>query len=498
MPVRPRSRSTWMGFVGLVGLAASGGCGAPAAPPAPVRAGPAEVETALGALIPQLLEASDVPGLAIALVRDDQVWVRGFGVANAATRRPVTRETVFQAASLSKPVFAYAVMKLVDAGTLDLDRPLTAYLPGTYDVGPDPRLAQITARHALSHTTGFPNWRSGALAIQLTPGTQFSYSGEGLVYLAKVVEHLTGEPFERFMQRTVLDPLGMTHSSFGPPANPAATADPHNTLGAPVPTRPPNRERNPAAGLYTTAADYARFVIAVWRGTGLSPASRAQMLTPQIQVIDGGPSSGRNSIERRDPKPRADLAWSLGWGLETTTGGTAFWHWGDNGDTKAFVVALEQPQVAVIVFANGANGLSIVREILAAALGIPQPAIDWLGLESYNSPARVLAKAVRARGATAALSDYRTSRSPRVPEPALNQLGYDLAAAHRMSDAIEILAQNAADHPDSWNVYDSLGEIYEMAGERDKAIANYERSVAVDPTNRHGIEALARLRAAPQ
>jgi len=481
--------------VGLVGLAAaSGGCGAPAPAPAPVRASPTDVETALGALIPQLLEASDVPGLSIALVRDDQVWLRGFGVANAATRRPVSGDTVFQAASLSKPVFAYAVMKLVDAGTLDLDRPLTEYLPGTYDVGPDPRLAQITARHALSHTTGFPNWRSGALAIQFTPGTQFRYSGEGLVYLAKVVEHLTGEPFERFMQRTVLDPLGMTHSNYGPPANPATTADPHNALGVPVPTRPPNRERNPAAGLYTTTADYARFVIAVWRGTGLSPASRAQMLTPQIQVLDGGPSS----TERRDQKPRADLAWSLGWGLETTTAGTAFWHWGDNGDTKAFVVALEQPKLAVIMFANGANGLSIVREILTAALGVPQPAVDWLDLESYDSPVRVLAKALRARGATAALDDYRANRSPRVPEPTLNQLGYDLAAAHRMSDAIAILTQNAVDHPDSWNVYDSLAEVYEMAGERDKAIANYERSVAIDPGNRHGIEALARLHSAPR
>lgn len=481
-------------FGGLLALAAA--CGAPAAAPgapAPHPAGPAEVETALAALIPQLLEAGEVPGLAIAVVRDDQVWLRGFGVADTATHRPVTRDTVFQAASLSKPVFAYAVMKLVDAGALDLDRPLTDYLPGNYDVGPDPRLGQITARHALSHTTGFPNWRTGALAIELTPGTQFSYSGEGVVYLAKVVEHITGEPFEAFMKRTVLDPLGMTSSSYDPPADPVIIASPHDSAGTPIAaSQPARRERNPAAGLYTTAADYARFVIAVQRGTGLSPAMRAQMLAPQIHVIDGSPGS----IGRRDPRLRPDLAWGLGWGLATTTAGAAFWHWGDNDGTKALVVALEQPRLAVIVFANSVNGLSITRDIVTTALGIAQPGLDWLGYEVYDTPVRVLAHAIHAHGAAPALADYRRGRSARIAEPDLNRLGYQLAENRRMSDAIAVLAQNVADHPTSANTYDSLAEVYDQAGERDKAIASYQRSVALDPSNTHGVTELARLTAA--
>src|SRR5499426_3611769 len=161
--------------------------------------------------VPQLMKDGDVPGLSIALLRDAElVWRHGFGVKNTKTNEPVADDTVFEAASLSKPVFAYAVLKLLDAGKFDLDKPLNQYLPGNYDVGEDQRLSQITARHVLSHTPGFPNWRpqGGALKIHFTPGERFSYSGEGFVYLSKVIERVTGEKFNEFMKRMVFDPLG--------------------------------------------------------------------------------------------------------------------------------------------------------------------------------------------------------------------------------------------------------------------------------------------------
>ena len=157
-----------------------------------------------------------MPGLAIALLRGGNVvWHRGFGVKNTNTKEPVDDTTVFEAASLSKPVFAYAVLKLVDSGKFDLDKPLKQYLPGNFDGGEDPRISNITARHVLSHTTGFPNWRSGKiLRAHFRPGERFSYSGEGFVYLSKVIEHVTGEGFDDFMKRMVFQPLGMTSSSY--------------------------------------------------------------------------------------------------------------------------------------------------------------------------------------------------------------------------------------------------------------------------------------------
>jgi CubicO group peptidase (beta-lactamase class C family) len=189
----------------------------PPAPAAPLRVDvvQAQIVAGLEKHVPQLMKDGEVPGLAIALVRNGDVfWHRGFGVKNSKTKEAVDDTTVFEAASLSKPVFAYAVLKLVDSGKIDLDRPLNQYLPGNYDVGDDPRLSQITARHVLSHTTGFPNWRSGkTLTIHFKPGERFSYSGEGFVYLSKVIEHVTLEQFDDFMKRTVFQPLGMTSSS---------------------------------------------------------------------------------------------------------------------------------------------------------------------------------------------------------------------------------------------------------------------------------------------
>ena len=105
--------------------------------------------------IPQLMEEGMVPGLSIAIIKDAKLqWRRGFGVKDSASKKPVDNDTVFEAGSMGKPVFAYAVMKLCDRGVLDLDTPLTKYMPERYLEG-DPRLDLITARHVLSHTSGF-------------------------------------------------------------------------------------------------------------------------------------------------------------------------------------------------------------------------------------------------------------------------------------------------------------------------------------------------------
>ncbi|MEE9170781.1 MAG: serine hydrolase domain-containing protein, partial [bacterium] len=142
--------------------------------------------------IPIIMEKADVPGLSVALIQDAKiVWDHGFGVASRETNAPVTENTVFEVGSLTKPVFAYAALKLVEDGLLDLDKPLSEYLEEEYIE--DDRISQITARRVLSHTAGFPNWRprGGELKIHFEPGEKFSYSGEGYVYLQTVVASLT-------------------------------------------------------------------------------------------------------------------------------------------------------------------------------------------------------------------------------------------------------------------------------------------------------------------
>ena len=165
----------------------------------------------LDKLVPALMSETKLPGLSLALIRDGQLlWRRAYGVKDAVSRAPVDHDTVFEAASMSKPVFAYAVMKLRERGLLDLDLPLTKYTTARFLEG-DSRLELITARQILSHTAGFQNWRSDAapLKIHFTPGERYQYSGEGYSYLQSVVTHLAGEPFDPFMRRLLLAPFGM-------------------------------------------------------------------------------------------------------------------------------------------------------------------------------------------------------------------------------------------------------------------------------------------------
>src|SRR5579863_37794 len=225
----------------------------------------AATEAGLAKDIPTLMEKAGVPGLSIAVIRDGKTaWTESFGVRNAETKKPVENDTMFNVGSLSKPVFAYGVLKLVDAGKLKLDEPLAPYLPREMTEG-DPRFLQITARLVLSHRTGFPNWPGDGkpLTIHFTPGERFSYSGSGMVLLQKAVEKITGKLLNDYMQEAVFAPLGMKHSSYvWNPAFENEVAIGHDVSGAPVDLFKAD-QANAAASLETTAEDYAMFLDAV-------------------------------------------------------------------------------------------------------------------------------------------------------------------------------------------------------------------------------------------
>jgi CubicO group peptidase (beta-lactamase class C family) len=455
-----------------------------------------ELAARMEKLVPQLMKDGLVPGLSVLVIRGNRVfWQRSFGLANVETKQPVTDETVFEAASLSKPVFAYGVLKLADTGRLDLDAPLVKYLPGAY-VENDDRLSKITARIVLSHRTGFPNWRrDGPLTINFTPGEKFSYSGEGFVYLQKVVEHLTGEPLDAFMRKTVFEPLGMTSSSYvWQERYESRKAYGHDPFGAITGRRKP-AEANAAASLHTTAADYARFVIAVMNGTGLKKETARRMLTPQVKVQEGC----QDCISKPSTGPLSEsVSWGLGWGLQQTSDGESFWHWGDsNNDAQAYVVAYPKQKFALLVFADSGNGHAIIPQILYEAIGGTQPAVGWLNYEPYNSPARALVKDFLARGSVA-IADYRARRKSNPNEGALsevqtNRIGYALMGKNMLNEAIEIFKLNVEENPSSWNAYDSLGEAYMVKGEKELAIQNYQKSIELNPQNTNGLEMLKKL-----
>ncbi len=323
----------------------------------------------------ELMHKDRVPGLEIAVIRNGKTtWLHAFGVKDAKTSQPVTNETIFEAASLSKPVFAYAVLKLVEQGKLGLDIPLKTYLPKPY-IADDPRLSKITARLVLSHRSGFPNWRSDdGLHIYFTPGERFSYSGEGYIYLQRVVEQITGKPLNEYMTEAVFTPLGMTSSSYvWRPEFDALTAHGHDENEAPEKKWKPD-EAGAASTLNTTAKDYALFVEAILNGKGLKPATLREMETPQIALDP----ACRICIKQEPKNLSTTLFWGLGWGIQRNDGREELWHWGDNGSFKAFVMAEPKTKSAVVLFTNSANGLDLAHPLINDAMSTDALAFDWL------------------------------------------------------------------------------------------------------------------------
>jgi CubicO group peptidase (beta-lactamase class C family) len=328
---------------------------------------------ALGVDLRQLLEDGRVPGLSIAVIRNGEIAdLSVAGVRNASTGTPVDAETIFEAASLSKPVFAYAVLRLIDAGVLSLDTKLADHAADY--VPDDPRAAGITVRDVLRHTTGLPNWRNNEYRLKtyFPPGERFSYSGEGFVWLQRAVEAVSGEPLETLARRLVFEPLQMRRSSYlWRPEFDANHADPHDAALTPGTKRKP-AAANPAHSLHTTAADYARFLQAVLSGVGLTPATARLWLAPQVRLR----RHCRQCLSPSAPDADQRVAWSLGWGLEPE-GGT-FFHWGDNGGFKAFVIGSVVERSAVVAFANGENGMAIMPDLIGRLMPGDHPAFGWL------------------------------------------------------------------------------------------------------------------------
>jgi CubicO group peptidase (beta-lactamase class C family) len=455
-----------------------------------------DLTSRLERIIPQLMKEGDVSGLSIALIRDAKVfWYQSFGVKNADTKAPVDGATIFETASLTKPVLAYGVLKLVDSGKLDLDTPLVKYLSGNH-IENDPRTALITARMVLSHTSGLQNelLPGERLKIHFTPGERFSYSGEGFIYLQKVVEHITGERIDAFMRKTVFDPLGMKSASYvWLDEYESLMANGHSAAGVAAERIKPTEVK--ISWLHMTPSDYAEFVIAVVNGVGLKKSTAALMLTPQARIDEScifclRPGAGRVS---------SSLSWGLGWGLERTAAGDAFWHWGENrGEFQTFAIAYPKEKIGVVVFTNSGNGFSIVPEIVSQVTGSSHPAFTWMGYEAYNSPAKMLFRDILARGG-AAVSQYRESRKRRLgagvlSEAQVNALGYWLLGKKRVKEAVEMFKMNVEDFPNSANAYDSLGEAYMLNGDKELSVKNYQRSLELNPDNANAREMLRKLR----
>jgi CubicO group peptidase (beta-lactamase class C family) len=443
----------------------------------------------LDTLLPALLDSASVPGLALALVSHGRiVWAQGFGSRHQGETEPIDTATVFEAASLGKPVFAYAVMKLVDEGRFDLDRPLFSYQP-LPDLPHDPRYQRITARMVLSHTSGLPNEVGPGehLSLQFDPGTRFGYSGAGFVYLQRVVEGVMRMPLESLMRQLVFQPLHMMRSSYRwQPQFATNFATGHDDYETPRPPTKPTTA-SAAASLHTTAADYGRFLLAMLDATAMRTRSTRSMLSPQTVVT-------------------REISWGLGWALQQTDSGRVFWHWGDSSNSgyTSYVQGDPVRESGFVFFSNSTAGLSLSDALIRHLTGMHEPAVAFMNHEQFDAPTRRLRLALETRIRTLGIAfglAYLDSLLPSfpqgLPEEVLNRLGYRFLALGQIPAAVAIFRRNVEAYPNSANGYDSLGEACAAAGDITSAIANYRRSLALDPRNFNAIRMLARLGASP-
>ncbi len=336
------------------------------------------------------LATPGIAAVAVAVIQDGRiVYDRAAGFLIAGSKVTATRQTVFRAASLSKPVFAYLALKLADEMVLDLDRPLYQYLsrplpeyPDYADLADEPRYRQITARMALSHTTGLPNWRwqtkDGKLKILFDPGTRFSYSGEGYRYLQFVIESLTRKGLDELAREKVFVPLAMERSSFiwQPQFEGRIALD---LEGIPPAIQHKIRtEANAAGSLLTTATDYARFLLAAMDGRGLRQGTHAGMLKPQIEIST--PSLfGTDGSEGSHDSGRGGLAWALGWGILRGAGTHACFHVGVEPGCENYVAYFVDRKTGYVLLSSGGEYGGVARYMAPRLIGDSVSPFDWLG-----------------------------------------------------------------------------------------------------------------------
>ena len=328
--------------------------------------------------IASLMAELRVPGATIAVIRDAHIiWRKAYGVRDVDAGQPVDHNTVFSAQSMSKPVFAYRVMKLCEQGVLNLDTPLTKYTPDVF-VKNDPRLQQITARRVLSHTTGLPNWRSKAepLHISFTPGEKFHYSGEGYHYLQSVVTRLSGHTdlancrafelgyrvcatdFGPSMTRNLLQPFGMASSGYEWTEEMGKNlARAHDAQGRPMAldkaTALEVGRYGSAGSLMSTATDYAKFLVEVMDpkpadAFRLNEASRKEMLTPQIEL----------------PEAPVKISWALGWQIWHLEKGDVVAHGGDIEGYHSMSAFSPTKKAGFVMMTNGEGGYEMLSKRL--------------------------------------------------------------------------------------------------------------------------------------
>lgn len=446
----------------------------------------------------------EIPGLSIAVFdRGSLAWAKGYGVKEAGGSEPVAIDTLFQAASISKPVTALAAMHHAEKRKWSLDEDINNKLV-SWKL-PDNEFTKeqkVTLRRLLSHSAGttvhgFRGYssqesvptlqqllngekpaNSAPVRVDTVPGTLTRYSGGGTSIVQQMLVDQLQKPFAQIMKETVLSPLGLKNSTYEQPLPKALeplAAVGTRSGGKSLEGRWHTYPEQAAAGLWTTPSDLARIALEVSKSSQgksqrvVSQSMAQQMLTRQSEAFGIG-------FMRRP---------NVNW----------FGHGGSNEGYRCVLVAFAEPGSGIAIMTNSDDGSFLFDRIIASAAA----EYDWKGFTGDPETAFFTTDVLlRKKGTDAAIAWFTAHKNAapateKVTSDILNSLGYKQMGKGRLPDAVKFFEANVALFPEDANTHDSLGEAYAAAGRKDDAVRSYKKSLELNPKNTNAVKQLKDL-----
>jgi len=342
------------------------------------------------------LASAHVTGAEIAILEHGElVWSEAFGLRRRDPDLPMTPDTNTWAASITKSVFSTYVMELVEKGEFSLDtpiakqltQPLDSYEPyreSASELVKDPRWATVTPRMLLAHSSGLLNFATiepdKKMRLHFNPGTQFSYSGEGINIVQFAIEQQKKRPLNELMQDAIFGPLGMKQTGMiyrqefaDNVADRFDEAEKFRSQTKRGPTRA-------AGSMATSVNDLARFTAALLNGQLLKPASMKEMFTPFFKINTLHEFPQKADEPEGDEAQRVGLAYGVGWGLLTKTPyGPAFFKEGHGDGAQNYIICFEKSKACMIILTNSDNGERAFKPLLEKLLGDTVTPWEWEG-----------------------------------------------------------------------------------------------------------------------
>ncbi len=469
-----------------------------ASPPPALPPATDDVAGKLDRLASAYHEAGLLDGMVLVAERGKVVFEKGYGMASVEWQQPNRPDTRYRIGSVTKPLTAILVLQQVNAGRLELDAPISRYLPEyRKDTG-----AKVTVRHLLAHTSGIPTYKGTDILAQLhplpsgdlvrqwcsgdlrwEPGARWDYNNCGYLLLAVILERVTGRSYADLLREGITIPAGMADTG----------VDDRRLV---LPRRATGYERDFAGDL--RLAPYTEISTALGAGDVYSTAHDLFRLDRALYGDALLPAGLRKAMFTPD-----NARTGLGWFVRTApvehpaAGDTLVTHEGHIFGFFTFVTRIPEREALVVTIDNADSD---------AFPAIHREALRILYQGSYELPRRPMrrevGRALRDGGPRVAVARFQELRAAGPASGydvenwrALNSLGYELLRAGRGRDAIALFQANADAFPERWEAWDSLAEGYLVDGQREPAIRFYEKSVEMNPGNAAGIEALGRLRA---